>query len=104
MNFDPPEKEVVEQVANVAMAVVLVLALFLTLFLAGCGAGNLSINGAAPVRVSECAMTPDAAVTYTLRGKRVTESVRRAYFENTFLSPSGSDLCQEMGLLCGGGR
>lgn len=74
----------------------------LIIALTGCSAGNLSINGDPPVRVSECSMTPDATITYTLRGKRITESVRRAYFENTILSPQGSDLCQETGWLCGG--
>lgn len=77
-----------------------IIALFVLCLVAGCSAGNLTINRAEPIRVSSCTMTDDAVVTYTQRGVIQTVAPSVAHFENTIISPVGSDLCTETGLLC----
>lgn len=74
--------------------------LLLMVFMAGCSAGNLSVNRGEPVRVSKCEMTDNGTVTYVQRGvfHQVTPNV--AHFENTVISQYGNDLCTETGLLC----
>ena len=66
----------------------------------GCSAGNLSIDHGNAIRVSSCDMTDDAVVTYTRRGVTHTLAPKVAHFENTIISPIGSDVCTETGYLC----
>lgn len=92
------------------------LLLILAVCLAGCGAGNLSVNNTPSIRVSSCEITDDVVITYVQRGiihvvtPKVTTFVQNGethivtekvvHFENTLISPIGSDVCTETGYLC----
>ena len=78
------------------------LLLMIVVVMAGCSAGNLSINGQEAFRVSDCTMTNEGVVTFTEHGQKFTVSPQHALFEKTLFHSDKTDVCDETGVFCGG--